>query len=91
MLIFSFIIFFYDQCKLFGRFEKGATVGQLVTPSSALSQSNRANQSSKVSGETANKPSPPSHISKELPGTQQTRNREAEERLDDEVLDFFWK
>lgn len=32
----------------------------------------------------ASKPSPPTPVSKELPATQQTRNRQAEERLDDE-------
>lgn len=69
---------------MFVRLEKGASVAQLVTPSSALPQSNRAKQSSKVSVEMASKPSPPTPVSKELPGTQQTRNRQAEERLDDE-------
>lgn len=69
---------------MFVRLEKGASVAQLVTPSSALPQSNRAKQSSKVSVEMASKPSTPAPVSKELPGTQQTRNRQAEERLDDE-------
>lgn len=69
---------------MFVRLEKGATVAQLVTPASALPQSNRAKKSSKVSVEMASKPSPLVPVSKELPGTQQTRNRQAEERLDDE-------
>lgn len=78
------LYWFYKQCELFVRLDKSATAAELVTPSSALPQSNPAKLSSKVSAEMVSKPSPPAPVSKELPGTQQTRNRQAEERLDDE-------
>ena len=56
-----------------------------MTPSSALPQSNRANQSSKASGETPSKPSPPSHISKE-----HAHNKPETEKLRRDWMMKYW-